>query len=78
MIRRDRELLARMATVNTNLSEVLLHMLDRQGSDELNPDDLRNVGEAFRQLGVDMVSRADEIERTIDRPPTLGLPPECS
>ncbi|HEX3779397.1 MAG TPA: hypothetical protein VHX38_06995 [Pseudonocardiaceae bacterium] len=62
MIERDRALLKRLATVNLGLGEVVLRMLAREQDGELDPEDLRAVGEPLRQLGIDMLARAGEID----------------
>ena len=66
MIKDDRTLLYRMATVNQALGDVVSHMLDRMQEGRLSPDDLRTVGRELQQLGQDMRHRADDIDRTID------------
>lgn len=66
MIRRDRELLARLSVVNQNLGAAVQRMLDRQEDGELHPDDLRRIGEQLGQLGADMVSRARELDKTVE------------
>jgi hypothetical protein len=51
-----------MAAVNQSLGEVTLRMSDRMDDGALNADDLRSVGEVLRDLGADMVRRADELD----------------
>jgi hypothetical protein len=62
MIRRDRELLARLSVINQNLGEALLRMFSRQYGGELRADDLRRVGAQLADIGNDMVRRADELD----------------
>jgi len=66
---KDRQLLARMTSVNTAKGEVVVAMLAHQDGGELNSADLREVGERLRRLGQDMRDR-DELERhpVIDNP----------
>ena len=51
-----------MATVNASLGEVTRQMLNRMDDGLLNAADLRSVGQTLRELGTDMVSRADELD----------------
>lgn len=59
MIREDRELLNRLATVNQSLGEFVLDVISRQDGGELNAADLRKLGRALCTLGTDMTIRAD-------------------
>lgn len=61
MIERDRELLARAATVNRHLGTVVADMMTRQDDGQLPAGDLHRLGEALAQLGADMMARASEI-----------------
>lgn len=62
MIARDRELLARLSRVNASIGEITLALLHAQDGGELPADGLREVGEALRALGGDMIARAREID----------------
>lgn len=61
MIARDRDLLARLAAVNTTLGRVTTELLARQDGGELPAGPLREVGTALRRVADDMLIRADEI-----------------
>jgi hypothetical protein len=58
MIRADRELLARLVTVNQSLGEVVLRMLAHQDGGELDAADLQTVGRQLTALGSEMLRRA--------------------
>ncbi|EHK86711.1 hypothetical protein ACWGRK_05205 [Saccharomonospora azurea] len=64
MIGQDRELLARLSRVNAGIGEITLALLHAQDGGELPADGLREIGQALRALGCDMIARADEIEWT--------------
>lgn len=66
MTRRDRELLARLSVVNQNLGAVVQRILNHQKDGELHPEDLRRVGEQLTRLGAEMVSRANELDMTVE------------
>lgn len=66
MTRRDRELLARLSVVNQNLGAAVQRILDHQQDGELHPEDLRRVGEQLTRLGAEMVSRANELDMTVE------------
>ncbi|OQO90035.1 hypothetical protein B1813_19620 [Saccharomonospora piscinae] len=65
MIARDRELLARLAAVNRDLGRVALRLMEAQDGGELPADGLREVGDALRALGGDMIARATELDGTL-------------
>lgn len=71
MIEQDRILLNRMARLNLAMGEVVIAMMDHQDGGELNETDLREFGGHLRQLGVDLLARADELAHhpVIDSPP---------
>jgi hypothetical protein len=73
MIRADRELLRRMATVNRHLGDVLLAMQENLIDGQLNPDDLLAIGLGFVALGADMVRRADELTAATEPGQTPSL-----
>ncbi|GDY33693.1 hypothetical protein [Gandjariella thermophila] len=62
MIRRDRELLARLANLNQAIAHVVLIMLEHQDAGELNPAHLRLVGDQLYRLGRDLLDRANEVD----------------
>ncbi|MGH3701818.1 MAG: hypothetical protein ACRDQY_20640 [Pseudonocardiaceae bacterium] len=80
MIRKDCELVARLAevsrsleTVNHNVGELLRRAAERQDAEGLNVSDLRKVGYRLvllagdlTTLGVDTARRADELDEAID------------
>lgn len=80
MIRRDRQLLARLSAanrtlgvVNNNMGEVGLCLIALQSDGRLNADSLRALGirlmsltRELSELAADMLTRADELDRTVD------------
>jgi len=62
VIARDRDLLVRLARVNRSVGELTLALMSAQDDGELPTDGLREVGEALRKLGGDMIARADELD----------------
>ena len=67
MDRRDREVLAGLARVNTDIGEVTLQLLTLQSSDEHYAAALRKFGRDLVQLGARLAARAAEIDgRTCD------------
>ncbi|TCP43406.1 hypothetical protein EV191_12220 [Tamaricihabitans halophyticus] len=74
MIEQDRVLLARVMQVNTQLGKVTLELFHHQDGGELPAKPLREVGEHLRQLGVDMLARAGEL----DGRPLVGAVVESS
>ncbi|WP_007024061.1 hypothetical protein [Saccharomonospora iraqiensis] len=73
MIDRDRELLARMATVNRTLGGVAVELMARQDGGELPAEELHEVGIALRNLADDLVGRAADLRghtlhRTTEEP----------
>jgi hypothetical protein len=83
VIREDRELLARLSTVNQHLGglnqhmgEVLLRLIGRLDELGLDSGDLRTVSRALASvageltsLGTAMVARADELDRVVESRP---------
>lgn len=65
MIARDRDLLARLMTVNSQLGRFTVEMLDRQDGGELPAEGCRLLGEHLAQLGADLKARADELDRSV-------------
>lgn len=63
VIRRDRELLARLANLNQAIARVVPIMLEHQDAGELHPAHLRFVGDQLAQLGKDLLDRANELDR---------------
>ncbi|MBK1786968.1 hypothetical protein [Prauserella cavernicola] len=74
MIRRDRELLARLSTVNTHLGEAVVELLHRQDGGRLPADGLRLLGHHLQDLTVDLIERADELD-AIDAADTIHAAP---
>jgi hypothetical protein len=66
VIRRDRELLARLTKVNINLGHVLVEVMHEQDGGELPADGLRTLGQRLMDIGGDMITRADELDAVID------------
>lgn len=62
MIARDRDLLARLMMVNTQLGKFTVGMLDRCDGGELPADGCRDLGEHLLALGRDLIDRADELD----------------
>ncbi|PRX44712.1 hypothetical protein B0I33_111226 [Prauserella shujinwangii] len=62
MIARDRDLLARLMTVNTQLGRLTVTLLDGQDGGELPAGGCHALGEALLALGQEMQARADELE----------------
>lgn len=61
VLERDRELLARAASVNRQLGIVVSDMLTHQLNGQLPAAQLHCLGEALAQLGTDMMMRSSEI-----------------
>lgn len=72
MIKRDRELLARVAAMNTKLGLVVVTLVDQQDGGELPADGLRELGRYLGSLSVDLVNRADEIDEPAIDPVVSG------
>ncbi len=70
MHKRDRELLARMAKVNTSCGEITVQLLTMQPDDAAYAAGLLQLGHAFRSLGEEMTQRALELD------PQLGAAEE--
>lgn len=62
MIARDRDLLARLMQVNTQLGRFTVDMLDRQDGGELPADGCRALGEHLAALGRELIDRADQLD----------------
>ncbi|WP_019809719.1 hypothetical protein [Saccharomonospora halophila] len=62
MITKDRKLLARLATVNRNLGEVVIDLMQHQDGGELPADRLADMATALFTLAIDMASRAEELD----------------
>jgi hypothetical protein len=69
VIRRDRELLARLTKVNSRLGAVVIELLEHQDDDGLPAAGLRPLGEHLAALGADLLARADELDSVIDAEP---------
>lgn len=67
MIARDRELLARLMQVNTQLGRFTVDLLDRQDGGELPAEGLRPLGDYLVALGRDLLARATELEAVDSR-----------
>ncbi|MFF5986876.1 hypothetical protein [Prauserella flavalba] len=68
MIRRDRELLARLSAVNTHLGEAVVELLHRQDGGQLPADGLRLLGKHLQELTTDLIARADELDAIESEP----------
>jgi hypothetical protein len=67
VILRDRELLARVARVNTRLGEVVVELMAQQDDGQLPAHGVRKLGQQLTGLGADLLARAQELDRrTID------------
>lgn len=64
MIDADRRLLSRLRRINASVGEIVLALMDTDNNVGLHADGLRDVGQALRTLGADMIARADEIDAT--------------
>ncbi|TCP54933.1 hypothetical protein EV191_102143 [Tamaricihabitans halophyticus] len=63
MIEQDRILLGRVMRFNTQLGRATMHLFEHhQDNDELPAEQLRDLGEHMRQLGVDLLARAGELD----------------
>lgn len=62
LIRRDRELLARLSAVNMRLGEAVVELIHHQDGGELPADGLRALGTHLRGLSTDLLNRADELD----------------
>ena len=65
MIEEDRVLLARMSQINQSLDSVVLELCKYQDGGELPADGLRSLGESLVDLAMDMIARADELNRPV-------------
>ncbi|WP_199430503.1 hypothetical protein [Qaidamihabitans albus] len=65
MIRKDRELLARLSALNTYLGEIVVELLHRQDGGELPADGLRQLGGHLQRLTTDLLARADELDAVV-------------
>ncbi|SFB47684.1 hypothetical protein SAMN05216266_11345 [Amycolatopsis marina] len=65
MIERDRELLARLRRVNSNLGTVVVEIMAQQDGGELPPDPLRLLGRNFAELGDELLARAAERDAVV-------------
>jgi hypothetical protein len=75
VLKRDRELLVRLATVNRRCGDLVLDLLSTQVDDTAYAASLSNLGEAFRSMGAEMCERAAELDpHVIDAAPANGLP----
>ncbi|PRX51077.1 hypothetical protein B0I33_101230 [Prauserella shujinwangii] len=70
MIARDRDLLARLMTVNTQLGQLTVRLLDGQDGGELPASGCRELGEALAALGQEMQDRADVFEGCVIEGPS--------
>lgn len=71
MDKRDRELLAGLAKVNTEIGEVTLKLLTLQPSDEHYAAGLRRLGRDLVKIGAALARRAHELDG--QEPPTEPL-----
>jgi hypothetical protein len=68
VIARDRELLARVARVNTRLGAVVLELFEHQDGGELPAAGVRELGQHLAGLAADLLARAEELDgRAVDR-----------
>ncbi|MEU3271539.1 3-hydroxyacyl-CoA dehydrogenase NAD-binding domain-containing protein [Saccharomonospora sp. NPDC006951] len=65
MIRQDRELLARLSSVNTRLGEAVVELLHRQDNGLLPAEGLRALGHHLQGLTADLLNRADELDAVV-------------
>jgi hypothetical protein len=72
VIARDRELLARVARVNTHVGEVVVELLTYYDDEARWADGLRELGVRFNGLVADLIARADEINAVPALPPHEG------
>jgi hypothetical protein len=59
--KRDREILARIAKVNTECGRITVHLLSMQPYDIAYADGLSQLGHSFIHLGHELVGRAEEV-----------------
>ncbi|MEU6646383.1 hypothetical protein ABZ863_28085 [Saccharomonospora sp. NPDC046836] len=71
MIKRDRELLARAAAVNTKFGVVVSELMLSQDGGELRAARLRQIGQALGALSTDFLARAAELDGCVIDTPTL-------
>jgi hypothetical protein len=62
MIERDRELLARVARVNTRLGAVVLDLFEGLDGGELPAAGVRELGQHLVGLAADLLARAEELD----------------
>jgi hypothetical protein len=69
VIRRDRELLARLARVNGTVGQATIAMLQDMPSGDLPAAQLRALGTHLAELSADLLARAAEIDgRLVETP----------
>jgi predicted Rdx family selenoprotein len=72
----DARLLRRLSDVNGAIGPVLLLLIEHWNNDAdggLPPtSDLRSLGQDLVDLGRDLITRADEVERIVAEPPADG------
>jgi hypothetical protein len=66
MIRADRELLARLGAANQAIAPVVLYLLANLDEGQLRAEDLEQLGHQLRELGDDLLARANELGPVID------------
>lgn len=65
MIRKDRELLARLSAMNSYLGEAVVELLRRQDGGELPAEGLRDLGAELQRFATDLLARADELDAVV-------------
>jgi len=74
VLKRDRELLARVAQVHRATGDITLELLALEIDDKAYSLGLRQIGQAFGQLATELVARAEELNAsTADTPVVLEL-----
>ncbi|WP_051173936.1 hypothetical protein [Amycolatopsis orientalis] len=66
MEKRDRELFARLARINHEYGDIVLHLLSIQYDETEFAQCLRALGEAHAQLGHELTERAAELTKEIE------------
>jgi hypothetical protein len=64
MIDRDRELLSRIAKVNSVSGEMVIHVLTGIADDDALSADFANLGQLYKQLGEAFLERAADLSQT--------------
>ncbi|HET6288045.1 MAG TPA: hypothetical protein VFG15_15000 [Amycolatopsis sp.] len=73
MDKRDRDLLAGLARVNTDIGKVTLDLLTLQPSDDNYAAGLRRLGRDLERIGAALARRARELNGQDEHPEPFGI-----